>query len=87
MVWLLRCDVRRAPAGLGRYRAVRAGLDYLVRADQLELLLSKRSGAGAAAGDPGVQASLGRPSCCSHNASVLQCGAGCCRCECAHARA
>ncbi|KAK9827328.1 hypothetical protein WJX81_005997 [Elliptochloris bilobata] len=41
--------------GLGRYRAVRAGLDHLVRADQLELLLSKRSGAGAAAGDPGVR--------------------------------
>lgn len=42
-------------AGLGRYRAVRVGLAHLVRADQLELLLSKRAGAGATAGDPGAR--------------------------------
>lgn len=54
LAWLLCADPRRGAAGLGRYRAVRAGLDHLVRADQLELLLSKRSSAGAAAGDPGV---------------------------------
>ena len=35
--------------GLGQYQAVRAGMDLLVRADHLELLLSKRSGSGASA--------------------------------------
>lgn len=41
-------------AGLGQYQAVRSGMDLLVRADHLELLLSKRAGSGASA-DIGAQ--------------------------------
>ncbi|EIE27464.1 hypothetical protein COCSUDRAFT_55471 [Coccomyxa subellipsoidea C-169] len=41
-------------AGLGQYQAVRAGMDLLVRADALELLLSKRAGSGPS-GDIGVR--------------------------------
>lgn len=59
LAWLPCSDAGRVAAGLGRYRAVRAGLDHLVRADQLELLLSKRSSAGAAAGDPGARVAEG----------------------------
>ena len=42
-----------AGAGLGQYQAVRAGMDLLVHADALELLLSKRAGSGPS-GDIGA---------------------------------
>ena len=39
-----------ANAGMGQYRVLRGGLDVLVANDQLELLLSRRSGARSGGG-------------------------------------
>ena len=37
-------------AGMGQYKVLRGGLDMLVANDQLELLLSRRSGAHSSSG-------------------------------------
>ena len=38
-------------AGMGQYKVLRGGLDMLVANDQLELLLSRRSGAHSSSGE------------------------------------
>ena len=49
MSGVLRADVSSG-AGMGQYKVLRGGLDMLVANDQLELLLSRRSGAHSSSG-------------------------------------
>ena len=46
----LVCSGVSPGAGMGQYKVLRSGLDMLVANDQLELLLSRRSGAHSSSG-------------------------------------
>ena len=49
MSGVLKADVSSG-TGMGQYKVLRGGLDMLVANDQLELLLSRRSGAHSSSG-------------------------------------